>query len=237
MISRINSPHQLGRLNQITKRKSGDVTPWYLAGGISPADCVAAYQPKGAASYAASKANLTGNTTYDLTEGTAPTWSAGVGLTFNGSNQYLRTNYYPSKGANLSIIVRAYQLAGTDIQTIIGLHANSSPYNGVFLRLAAFGSLSYNRYANDGTSAGISTATTGDHVIGVAGREGFLDGVSEQTFSSLAQAFPAYDLYIGAVHYSSPIQFFKGDVIAVAIYETVLTALQVAKVTAAMAAL
>ena len=50
-------------------------TPWYLAGGVSAANCVAAYLAKGAASYAASKANLTGDTDYDLTENDgAVTW-------------------------------------------------------------------------------------------------------------------------------------------------------------------
>lgn len=39
--------------------------PWYLSGGVSAANCVAAYQPKGAASYAASKINLAKPGTYD----------------------------------------------------------------------------------------------------------------------------------------------------------------------------
>jgi len=39
--------------------------PWYLSGGIAAANCIAAYQPKGAASLAASYANLPNPGTYN----------------------------------------------------------------------------------------------------------------------------------------------------------------------------
>jgi hypothetical protein len=215
---------------------AGD-TWWDLNGTI--ASCVAAWQGKGAASYAASKTNLANPGTYDATDGAAyPTWDTSTGWSFNGSSQYLKTNYVPSAGANLSVFARANQLAnGTHaINTIVGMHAASSPYNGVWLRLYAKAG-TYSRYGNDGVSSIISTQTTGDHVIGVAGREGFLDGTSEATFSDITQAFPAYDLYIGAIHYSSTIQFFYGSIYAVSIYEGVLTTAQISSLTTAMAAL
>lgn len=204
---------------------------WDLNGTIT--SCVAAYQAKGAASYAASKVNLANSGTYGVTDGTAyPTWDSSTGWTFNGTTQFLKTGYIPSVGAKLSIFVRANQLtATTGIQTIIGMHATSSPYNGVALRLYISDGGSYNRYLNDGLSSPIETLTTGDHVIGVAGREGFLDGTSETTFSDSTQAFPSYDLYMGALHYSSVIQFFKGSIYAVSIYEDVLTPTQVSDLT------
>lgn len=208
---------------------------WDLNGTIT--SCVVAYQPKGAASYAASKINLANPGTYNAADGAAyPSWAANTGWTFNGSSQFLKTGYIPSAGANLSVFVRANQdSSGTGINTIIGQHATSSPYNGVLVRL--FGTSSYNRYTNDGMSPLINTKTTGDHVIGVAGREGFLDGTSEGTFSDLAQDFAPYDLYIGATHYSTPIQFFKGNIYAIAIYESVLTSSQVSALATAMNAL
>lgn len=70
---------------------------WWLAGGIDPANCIAAYRAKGAASLAASYDNLAapGNGladgTYDLTLGVAPTFDAATGWTFNGSTQWLTT--------------------------------------------------------------------------------------------------------------------------------------------------
>ena len=60
---------------------------WWLAGGIAAANCVAAYQPKGAASYAASKVNLANPGTYDLVKITNdPDFDAATGWTFDASS-------------------------------------------------------------------------------------------------------------------------------------------------------
>jgi hypothetical protein len=69
----------------------GGKAPWYLSGGIAKPNCVAAYQSKGAANYAASKINLVTPGTYDLTDGVAfPTWDATNGWYFTAlSLQYL----------------------------------------------------------------------------------------------------------------------------------------------------
>ncbi len=67
-VYRINrSRHSVGRLYQ---RVGVAEIPWWLAGGIPAENCIAAYQPKGAASYAASKVNLANPGTYDAYEGT-----------------------------------------------------------------------------------------------------------------------------------------------------------------------
>ena len=58
-------------------------TWWDLNGTIT--SCVAAYQPKGAASYAASKVNLVNPGTDNLSDGTAyPSWSSGGAWDFIG---------------------------------------------------------------------------------------------------------------------------------------------------------
>jgi len=52
---------------------------WWLSGGIAAANCVAAYQAKGAASYAVSLTDLSGNS-HTITEGeTAPNWDTSKG--------------------------------------------------------------------------------------------------------------------------------------------------------------
>lgn len=48
--------------------------PWWLAGGISASACVAAYQPKGAASYADSLKNINNPGTNDLTSAVGVSW-------------------------------------------------------------------------------------------------------------------------------------------------------------------
>jgi hypothetical protein len=76
-------------INVITPMGAAAVS-WWLAGGISAANCVAAYQAKGSSSYAASKVNLNQPGTNDATDGTGyPTWDPSTGWSFNGIDQYL----------------------------------------------------------------------------------------------------------------------------------------------------
>ena len=52
-----------------------DGGPWWLSGGIAAADCWAAYQPKGAASFAASKLDLNGGGKLDPLMQRAELWA------------------------------------------------------------------------------------------------------------------------------------------------------------------
>lgn len=56
---------------------------------------------KGAASQTASYVDLVSGLT--MTPGTVPTWNAATGLTFNGSNQYLNTNFLIASGMTLML--------------------------------------------------------------------------------------------------------------------------------------
>lgn len=74
--------------------KTTAVIPWYLAGGISAANCLAAYQPKGAASYAVSKVNLASPGTRNLSDGaTPPNWDATNGWTAGAGASLLMGNW------------------------------------------------------------------------------------------------------------------------------------------------
>ena len=85
--------------------------PWYLSGGISAENCIAAYQPKGAASFAASKINIANPGTHDLTDGVAQvTFDTAVGWTSTNANTYLVTDISPD--SNTSLIVRYSQTTG-----------------------------------------------------------------------------------------------------------------------------
>ncbi len=79
---------------------------WDNNGAIS--GCVAAYQPIGAASLAASYSNLANPGTYDCTVfagHTAPTFATETGWTFDGGNHTLKTNV-TNPGAWWSCIAR-----------------------------------------------------------------------------------------------------------------------------------
>lgn len=106
------------------------VTPWYLAGGITAAQCMAAYQPKGAASLAASYTNLANVGTYTAAPGTAPAFATATGWTFNGAtnNRYLETGI-PSNQSPVSCIVRLTPTSFAAYRSMLG---NSSSTPGAF---------------------------------------------------------------------------------------------------------
>lgn len=84
---------------------------WDLYGTIT--NCVWAYQPKGAASYAASKVNLANPGTYDATEVIQPPWSSDKGwYNFNSNSSYLLTGYNIPLNQTHSLIARYANYAG-----------------------------------------------------------------------------------------------------------------------------
>lgn len=198
---------------------------WWLAGGISAGDCLAAYQAKGAASLAASYSNLNNPGTNDATLGVAPSWAAGTGWTFNGTSQYLKTGIIPN-GANYSCIVR---ISGSTA-TLQGLVSCS---NTADTQLFGFSSLS-NMYYLNGNYA--SSGTYGSGTYAVAGSKGYKNGVDVGiTLSNLGCP---YEIYIGARNEEGTANRFMSDsIIGLAVYSKALSASEVAAVTTAMAAL
>lgn len=75
--------------------------PWWLAGGVSPENCVAAYQPIGADSLQASYLNLANPGTYNAAPGVAPGFIAEWGWIFNGTSGYLTTGVTLASGYSL----------------------------------------------------------------------------------------------------------------------------------------
>ena len=208
----------------------GAAVPWYLSGGILAANCVAAYQPKGAASLAASYVNLANPGTYDAALGVAPTWAAGTGWTFNGSTQWLDTGIVPAGG--YSMLVQFANAVGA------GNHGH-----GVY---AAAGQRFYVRPRSGGVSRIYGYGDTGQVIAGapaagnmaIAGPQGYLNGVADGGAPG-AWVATVLSIAIGAENgIGLPIgNWFQGDVIAAAVYNSTLTAPQVAAVAAAMAAL
>jgi len=91
------------------------------------------------------------------------------------------------------------------------------------------------QYAYAGSISVNGAITTG--VMAMADAECYLDGVSSgtitQAWSGGAATIP---IYIGALNFSSRF-YFRGSIQAIVIYNTVLSAAQVAAISAAMAAL
>ena len=104
----------MGRLG--AGKQTSAAVPWWLSGGIAAANCIAAYQPKGAASLAASYVNLASPGTYNLTIPpgmTAPTWDTSYGWLGNG--KCLDTGIVPDP-ATMSAVARFADTAEVETQ-------------------------------------------------------------------------------------------------------------------------
>jgi len=199
---------------------------WYLSGGISAANCVAAYAPKGAASLAESYTNIANPGTYDCTAPVAaPTWNATDGWIFNGSTQFLSTGYVPGTTQAKSLIVKYTDYTSGD-DTVAGLYED----DGGGLRHFAVALLNETVMYRNGTDAvPQDVLKTYERTLAVAGTVGYLDGVAYSTPLPASTVAPTSPVYIGANAYNSAAasNFFDGNVQYVAIYNTALTANQV----------
>lgn len=202
---------------------------WWEAGGATGA--VAAYQPIGAASLAASYSNLCNPGTYDAAPGTAPSFDTATGWTFNGSTQYLTTGVTPTAN-DWSMFVR-FTSSGTNTKRYL-----CGCYGGPTLLLVANwdGALNNVLYSNHFDR---SVAPRHDNgVLAVAGGQGYRDGAADGASFTPGASAGALTIYIGAMNYGGSV-FHNTDatIQAVAIFNNTLDAAEVAAVTAAMNAL
>ena len=208
---------------------------WYLSGGIAAANCIAAYTPKGAASLAASYDNnaAPGNGladgTYDAAPGVAPTWNATNGWIFNGSTQNLNTGVVPQSDQDQTMIAKFTNWVGD------GILASSITAWDKQLQLSP-GRLGVLWFGNGrvATTAGAFASGT----IAVAGSEGYKNGAAVGVSIVGWGGGATQPVWIGCDNNAGTLalygQFYCQ---AFAIYDTTLTAPQVAAVSAAMAAL
>lgn len=205
---------------------SGAAGWWEVAGRT----CVAAYQPKGAASYAASLVNLANPGTYDATEGVAPTWDAATGWTFNGT-QYLKTGIIPEYSQDQAALCRFAGLTEQD-HYLCGMYQLNGRMFGLFVEFAN------NRvqYINGYGMPKAPFLSSG--VLAVSGNRGYRNGIDEGVTIYGWSAEPTRESFIGARNTNgSPLLFMSGSMSALAIYSDTLSAAEVAIVSAAMATL
>jgi hypothetical protein len=204
---------------------------WYLAGGAPMP--MAAYQPIGAASLADSYVNLANPGTLDAAPGVAPTWNAATGWGFN-SAQYLTTGVVPGDG--WSMLVRM-----SDVVTTVNRTAGGSQNTDGDSRFYVVPRSSGNSLYGHGTFVSISGNVVAG-IMAIAGQSGYLDG-AEVTGALGSIVVTPRQIIIGALNAGagsmgvSPSQYLAGNIQAVAIYDSTLTASEVAAVSDAMAAL
>ena len=222
----------------VTVRESGVAVAesnwWEVAGKT----CVAAYQPKGAASYAASKVNLANPGTYDATDGVAyPTWAAATGWTFNGTNQFLATGGITHVSGAWSHIIRianpvntggdVYFYGGWEVPTENESRISCGIRWGTTRWLSIWGN-------------GASTFVSADFpaVVGQANARLYINGTDKGAAGGTISKTMDQLYLVGARGFgSSASLFYAGDILAFAVYSQPLTAAEMATVSAAMAAL
>lgn len=201
-------------------------TPWYLSGGIPAARCLAAYQPFGAASFAASKINLANPGTYNAVSAGGstrdPSWSAARGWFASvdtGDPFVLASALAAASGQSLIASFRNVDITGAHVAAV-GIE------NSLIVKAVLSGTL---RIAYGGTqvSYGAGKANT---ILAICAGKPYIDGVLQ------AAIVPA--AFSGNIcPFGQPGRLGIFDVRFAAVYNTEITQAQVTALIAAMNAL
>jgi hypothetical protein len=199
---------------------------WWLAGGIHPSQVVAAYQPKGAASLAASYINLANPGTNDAQVGVAPTLDSS-GWVFNGSTQYLIGPVPTTHGF-------AIRYSGVTLQgrRIIGVVDGTFSFECV---ININGTYRTYRKSVDGTARSFAGAGTSGVII-FNNTKSYLNGVLDSNLYE--NGAPTLQIAIGCRNNFGVFEsYIDAKVQAVVFLAAELSVAQIAALSAAMAAL
>ena len=175
---------------------------WNANGAFSLTWVIAAYQAKGATSYAASKQNLVSPGVHDLIEVSAPVWNAGVGWTFTyWLNQYFKTDIWPPSGCSAFVRYSGPTANTHNPGCVLGCYDPGTAIPrvgyGLFPLFSSNTDIYTGLYADHITSPSSNTG-----VMGWSGNTGWLNGAQIIT-GDVAGALPVGPLYIGAINYNN----------------------------------
>ena len=210
---------------------------WWLSGGVSAANAIVAYQPKGSASLAASYTNLANPGTYNaVPSAVPPSFVSANGWGFNGSSQYVSSVAVPTS-ADWSAIIRFSGKTSTNARGLLGAVATSpSTVRGIEIAMDAV-TVNTIFYANGANVYAEQSPRLSSGVLCVAGKSAYRNGTLDATIPT-GTGVPAYALFIGAINVAGAPQLHCDMIVqAFALYNTTLSAAQVAAISAAMAAL
>ena len=201
---------------------------WEVAGKT----CLAAYQPKGAASLAASYINLANPGTYDASLGVAPAHNPATGWTFDGATEYLNTGLVHNSVQWSAIVRYAGVDAVQDNQTAFG------SYSGTFKRFYVLWrpALPQSQWGHDSfLTDGGAFAASG--VRGLANDDCYINGVFFGTIPTCITP-TGLQTMIGAQQAPAGAQrFLNGTICALVFYSSALSGGEMLTVSTAMAAL
>lgn len=227
---------QMGAHNKAAAAPAGPVAAWLYgdyggSGGarIDASNCVAAYCPIGAASLAASKSNLASPGTYDATGTGGANWSVGDGwVNAPGSTANLSTGIGAVAAvANWTFIIRFSAVSDTNTP-LFGARYGASDKIGAFPNTA-----SGVGYWNGNVVYAAPAMTAG--VLAVAKTAGYRNGNLDATLPGNYTGHLTRYIYV--FWFDGEAQTMDGKVQAFWIYNSVLTAQQIAGLTGAINAL
>lgn len=215
-------------------------TWWDLNGTIT--SCVAAYQPKGAASYAASKVNLANSGTYDAVDGAEyPTWDVSTGWDFTAiaTPAHLWTGISAQNDQKMSMVCRFDNSTESDNVYIAGSYNTGGTNSGIQFS-NRIGSVM--RFRNGGYKDGGTKANSG--VIAICGNAGYLNGSAIVTaLAAWTNGVVGIEIAIGGINYRTgegrtfyEPAAFDGRIQAFAIYSSNISS-NISALTTAMNAL
>lgn len=215
----------VGRLNVIEAVKEDY---WWLAGGIAPADVAAVWQPKGAASLAASYLRLAGseghaNIDPAVVGGVSPNWDVTSGWITDGTKRLLTgiRSYEPTKW---SVFIRFTDPSTASTSLLFGNAVAPTPWY-INSRYVV-----YRRYAVTNKNV-IILGTISSGVVGIAGKQPYLNGVADGVALTSTDITGTYEL---ALMWTNGISGYIGTFAAVVFYKTIITPTQVGLLKTAM---
>jgi len=234
----------LARRRFLTHISTGAVvTPWWLSGGIPAANCIAAFQPKGAASLAASYVNLaSGGATWDAAPGDAPGFNTATGWDFNGSSDYLIVGSGAiATAAPLSMVCRFNVDVGAALGVFMSICNTSSANRFQFY----FADQDEVIMATVATAAGAANSTAGFLFGGwysgfgvtsaANSRAAYINGANKGTDATSLTPSGVNATYIGARYSGASIgSFLNGKMSHCAFYNIALSDAQALVLHAAM---
>lgn len=206
--------------------------PWWTAGGTIPAaNCIAAYQPRGAASYAASLVNLAKPGTYDAAPGIAPAWTQLGGWHFTSTSFHrLTTGITPGQTWSMAVQFADHKVAA-GVGMICGFDSNVNKRFYIWPTTSAGNKVTY----GEGNYKSVAPHLLCGH-LAVAGQQGYRNAVADGAAIGAWAGDPVGVIQIGCgtlVDSVTPALYWPGHIICLAIYDVSIAA-QIAALKTAM---
>lgn len=197
--------------------------PWWTAGGTIPAaNCIAAYQPCGAASLTASYVNLANPGTYNAAPGTAPSWTAIGGWRFvAGTSAFLTTGITPGQGWSMAVQY-ANHVVGTVNGMVCGFDAATNRRFYLWPTTSGGNKVTY----GEGNYKSVAPHLLNGNLI-IAGQQGYRNAVADGAAIGSWAGDPTGLIMLGCgtgVDSVTPGQYWNGNIRALAIYNTNIAA-------------